>query len=176
MRIGIAQCLMHWWRRCLVVLAAVCYVALAFIWSCGGGSSSSSTPTPIPQSLVSVAICAGTPFSPTPTPSPNPSSTPTPICSPVGATAIATPTTLFFNAQGSFAKSKNSGRRRFRDLTNDQSTVWFISGDLTPTGANGIYSVPSADGCGSISARDGGLFSKTVEVTIGSPATPCPTP
>jgi hypothetical protein len=83
---------------------------------------------------------------------------------------------LFFNAQGTFKKGSTSGNRSFRDVTNDVSTVWFISGDLTPTGANGIYSVPSPDGCGSISARDGGLFSQTVEVTIGSPATPCPLP
>jgi hypothetical protein len=182
-----AQSSMLWWRRCLVVVPVISFVTAAFLWSCGGGGSS-STPTPTPPvALRSVVICEGTPFSPTPTPvptttkTPTPTPKPTPKCSPVFATSlpspVALPTTLYFNAQGTFASTSTSPRT-FRDVTNSSGTAWFVTGDLAPV-ANGIYSVPLPNGCGAISVEDGGFASQTVQVTIGSPkppATPCPTP
>jgi hypothetical protein len=97
------------------------------------------------------------------------------MCSAVSTVSIATPTTLYFNAQGTFAQSKTAKKKVFRDVTNDASAAWFPVGDLTQI-AKGIYSVPAPNGCGSLSMQDGGLISQTVEVTVGSPATPCPTP
>ena len=172
---------MLWWRRCLVIVPVLSFVALAMLWSCGGGGSSSTTATPLPIALVSVAICAGAPFTPTPTPvptrtvTPTPKSSPTPICEALSATSVASPGPFYFRAQGTFARA-NPNQATFGDVSNDNSTDWFFNGDLTQI-SNGIYNAPSPNGCACLTVKDGGITSEPVQVTIGSPVpacTPCP--
>jgi hypothetical protein len=179
---GIGQHSMLWWRRCLVIVPVLSFVALAMLWSCGGGSSGTSA-TPLPIALVSVAICAGPPFTPTPTPvptksvTPTPTPSPTPMCAALSSTSVASPGPFFFHAQGTFQRN-NPKQATFRDVTNDASTEWFLQGDLTQV-SNGIYNAPSANGCGCLAVKDGGLTSETVQVTIGNPlplCTPCAQP
>ena len=173
---------MLWWRRCLVFVPVLSFVGLSLLWSCGGGSGSSTTATPLPVSLISVAICGGTPFSPTPTPRPTssktPKPTPTPMCSALSATSVASPGPFYFNAQGTFQTTSTKHPISFADVTNDNSTSWFPSGDIFQI-QNGIYNAPSPNGCACVSVQAAGLMGGPVLITIGNPSpacTPCPAP
>jgi len=99
------------------------------------------------------------------------------MCAAAAATNVIGPTTLFFNAQGTFARSGRAQKPIFQDVTNDTSTRWFFGTPLVQA-TPGVYAIPSpTDACACLFAQDGGLFSQQVQVTIGSAAcTPCPTP
>jgi hypothetical protein len=97
----------------------------------------------------------------------------------LSSTAVASPGPFYFNAQGEFQRGVGSdvkNRFVFRDVTNDNSSTWFFSGDLTQI-QNGIYNAPSPNGCACLDMIAGGLSSQSVQITIGNPApacTPCP--
>jgi hypothetical protein len=167
---------MLWWRRCLVIVPVLSFLAAAMLLSCGGGGSS-STVTQSPSSLESVAICPGTPVPPTPTPTPTTgkkSPTPTPTqCAPVTEATVAIGGTVGFNAQGTFTVH-NKKQLKFRDVTGGAG--WF------PTNANIFYQGGGvvqgvAQGCSCLTAEAGGLTSQSVLIAVSTPiaaCTPCP--
>jgi hypothetical protein len=174
---------MNWWRRCLVVVPVLSFVAAALILSCGGGGGGSGGGFGAAFIIEALAICSGSPPAPTPTPSPTkthtPSPTPTPQCSPVQATTVPTsgPTpTVQFNAQGTFTKN-GSKKIIFFDATS--AALWFtgnpngsFTGAATYDG-NGQWSGVT-QGCTCIAALSGGVESQTVTLGVATPAASCP--
>jgi hypothetical protein len=97
------------------------------------------------------------------------------MCSPVAAaTSIATSTTIYLHAQGTFAK-RGKGRKhlKFEDVSDDSTTVWSFSGLIQAT--PGVYIAPSSDECACVraTAASGKLSSQTVEITVGHPMPAC---
>ncbi|MGH7988510.1 MAG: hypothetical protein ACREQX_19795 [Candidatus Binataceae bacterium] len=201
----IAQCSMLWWRRCLVFVPVLSFLAAVMLLSCGGGGTS-STVTQKPSSLESVAICAGTPMPATPTPSPSPTKrpkasatsaaqnseapspddgmafagkktpTPTPtLCVPVASATVAIGGTVGLNAQGTFS-IVNKTHQRYRDLT--AGAMWFPTNSDVAYQPNGVV-LGVAQGCSCLTATAGGFTSQAVLIAVNTPVaacTPCPQP
>ena len=186
---------MIWWRRCLVLVPVLSFIATALLLSCGGGGGGTTTATPLPLRIVAVQICPGTPAPtstpPTPTPtktaSPKPTKTPTPTptpqCTPVPGSppqsvGITAPNNAInFNAQGEFIKGNNTKKPSFHDVTNDLPG-WFLSNGTLQYVGNGQFQ-GIAPGCNCIGVNAGGILSSnTVSVAVGGAigCTPCPTP
>jgi hypothetical protein len=192
---------MNWWRRCLVLVPVLSFLAAALMLSCGGGSSSSTTATILPTSLIAVAICTGSPPVPTPTPTPTTvpthTPTPTPACSPTPTSAaicvpssafcgttvngVTVATTLQFNAQGTFTTHSTTRPDAFRDVTNHGTTAWNpfptstnFSGVINYLG-NGEF-VGVTAGCTCFNVTDAGFTSQTVLVGVNQDPATCPAP
>jgi hypothetical protein len=139
-------------------------------------------PTPTPKSSLA-ADDAASQAVPEATKTPKP--TPTPICTPIVTSAIVgtgmRDNQVQFNAQGVFALTNTSTKVKYRDVTNNTSTLWqTISPNVTfpgliiYSGSNGLFTGVTT-GCTYFTVSDAGFF-QNILVGVGvNPAT-CPTP
>jgi hypothetical protein len=170
------------------------FLAAVLMMSCHSSSSSSNTSDSF-ATILGLNVCSGLPPVPTPTPTPGkPTPTPTPICTPIVTTGVvcipSTPfcgtvvdgqivaTTASFNAQGIFGFSGNPKSQKFRDVTNNSSTMWFpVAPTATFPGVisyigNGQF-VGITAGCTFFTVSDGG-FMQSVVVGVNVDPTTCP--
>ncbi len=195
---------MNWWRRCLVLVPVLSFLAAALMLSCGGGGGFPVTTVPqFFNGIIAVAICSGSPPVPTPTPTPTsvptPKPSPTPQCSPVAAAAVCVPgstnvfcttvipspipttvpNTVQFNAQGSFSRKSKTVAQTYHDVTNHGSTSW----NTFPPSTNftGVINylgngefVAVTPGCTCVTVTDAGLISQTVEIGVDQDPATCP--
>jgi outer membrane protein assembly factor BamB len=163
------------WLRWLVLAPFLLFVTGALMLSCGGSGSSSATPTPAPGfALEQIVLSNGLPPSPTITPSKTPKSTPTLTPRPSGTTTSvitpsAVPTTVGFDAIGTFKKNSNS-HLQFQDLTTETGTVWLSSDPnvlmAPPSGPEGGAYTTGAAGCACVSATSSGRVSQQIGVGV----------
>lgn len=190
---------MIWRRRCLVLVPVLSFLAAALIMSCGGGSSNPTYPTGSASSILAINVCAGPPPTPTasPTPGHTPTPTPTPICTPIVTSgAVCVPntslfcgtnlngqtvgTTVPFNAQGIFGYIDQPKTQKYRDVTNNTSTLWNpVTASVNFPGVisyigNGEF-VGVTTGCTYFTVSDAG-FSQTILVGVNVDPATCPTP
>ena len=188
---------MNWWRRCLVLVPVLSFLAAALMLSCGGSSTSSPVAL-IYNGIIAVAICTGSPPVPTPTPTPTDEPThtpsPTPQCTPVAEAPICVPanafcgtvvdgvtvsSTLQFNAQGSFSTKSKTVAQTYHDVTRHGSTRWNtfptspdFTGVINYLGNGEFVGVTS--GCTCVTVTDAGLISQTVEIGVDQDPATCP--
>src|SRR2546428_14121903 len=171
---------MFCWRRCLVLVPVLSFLAAALWLSGGGNSSGAPIPAAIRTSLSSVVICTGSPPAPMPSPTPTkkhkPTPTPTPACIPVSATSpVGVGDTMQLNAQGTFVRSnvKNPKKFIFRDITNAASSGWWDQpANIVKYNGNGQY-LAITPGCTCVQVTVAGILSQSVSVTVGTPCPAC---
>jgi hypothetical protein len=140
-------------------------------------------PTPTPKAAAAADDDSASQALPEATKTPKP--TPTPICTPIVTSAIVgtgpRDNQVQFNAQGVFALTNTSTKVKYRDVTNNTSTLWqtispnaTFPGLIIYSGSDGLFTGMTT-GCTYFTVSDAGFF-QNILVGVGVDPGTCPTP